>query len=84
MRVNTRKTLNAFLAKKPLKPARSIWTDGNNIYSYSTILASRQNDDILFNNTKYSVTTTIHQHALVSALNVTKVFDGIPIGTQSF
>lgn len=85
MRVNCRKTLNAWLAGRALRPARSIWTDGQTIYSYGTAIVRRNRaGETIFNATRYSVTTSIHQNALAAALNVDVVTGGVRIGTQGF
>lgn len=71
MRVNTRRTLAAFVAGRAARPASSIWTDGVTIWSYGTVIATRLPSTpgtLLFNATRYSVTTSIHQNALAVAL----------------
>lgn len=68
MRVNATKAFEAFLCGKSAKPAQSIWTDGDRLWSYGTVLAQRLNDGtIVFNRTGYSTTTTVHQNALAAA-----------------
>lgn len=69
MRVNTSKALAAFLAGKSARPAASVWTDGERIYSYGTCIVERIGGGLaLFNETRYSVTTTRQQNALRVAL----------------
>lgn len=72
MRKNTAAVVRAFLAGKALRPCRSIWTDGTDIFSYYTALVVRSTNVDgpvwLLNNTKYSPTTSRHQHGLRMAL----------------
>jgi hypothetical protein len=50
--------------------SRSIWTDGETVYSYGTALLTRINEEgrgdceLIFNATKYSVTTSRQQNDL--------------------
>jgi hypothetical protein len=68
VRKNTRLALAAYNAGKAARPAESIWTDGDTIYSYRTALLTRLPDGReVFNGTRYSVTTTIHQNAIRDA-----------------
>lgn len=47
----------------------SLHTDGKKLYSYNTVIATKQSDgSINVNNTKYSQTTTIQQNELIDAL----------------
>lgn len=65
MRKNCRDVLNAWHHDRSLRRAESIWTDGESIYSYRTCLVTlASNGRILFNATKYSPTTSNHQHAM--------------------
>lgn len=65
MRINTRDTLNAFMARKAYKKCSAIWTDGAVIYSYSTVIATWLGDNrVELDLAKYSKTTTTHQNAL--------------------
>lgn len=70
MRKNTANVVTKFEANLPV-PRRtgkdSIWTDGQTIFSYGTPILTRVSRSIVvFNTTKYSVTTTIHQNALAA------------------
>lgn len=68
MRVNTRKAFEAFMGRKAAKPADSIWSDGDRLWSYRTVIAEHQADgSVLLNVRKYSTTTAIHQNALRAA-----------------
>lgn len=81
MRVCAKKTVTAFDARKSLKPASSIWTNGDHIYSYSTCLVVRLDDGrIVLNRTRYSVTTTIHQNALAAHFRGCLTVDGMRFG----
>lgn len=81
MRVNCSAVLAAFIAGRPCHAARSIWTNGTAIYSYSTCIATPGDDGgVIFNATRYSVTTTIHQNALRAALPIVAVVDDAPLG----
>lgn len=83
MRVNTRKTLEAFARRKALKVASSIWTNGDHIYSYATCLACRLSDGrIVLNRTRYSVTTSIHQNALAAEFGAFVAVDGLRFGAN--
>lgn len=87
MRVNTRRTLEAWRKGKRLRFCDSIWTDGWSIYSYGTCLVTWLNSDddaVIFNNTKYSMTTSIHQGALRGALTG-KIWavDNLPRGVSA-
>lgn len=68
MRVNTRKAFEAFLSRKSAKPAALIWTNGSDLYSYGTRIASWEGENVVaFNVRSYSMTTTTHQNALRAA-----------------
>ena len=67
MRKNCAEVLRALQDRKPCRKADSVWTDGKHIYSYATcILAQRRDGTFCLNRTRYSVTTTIHQHAIAA------------------
>ena len=84
MRTNTRKTLAAFYARKSLRLASSVWTNGDHIYSYGTCLAARLSDGrIVLNRTKYSPTTSNHQNAIAAALGPFISVDGLRFGADS-
>jgi hypothetical protein len=70
MRKNTRAVVEAFQARKPLKACRSIWTDGQNIFSYDTCLVARSphTGHLTINTTKYSPTTSRHQSGIALLL----------------
>ena len=96
MRVNTRKTLDAWAVGRPRRTAESIWTDGQHIYSYHTcILAYPPPEECIYpgngpvlNATVYSRTTTSKQCELVqwlvahAAANVVYVY-GMPEGCSA-
>ncbi len=81
MRVNTRKTLEAWRWSKAAKVAPSIWTDGNTIFSYGTAVAVRieGSTSVIFNTTKYSPTTSRHQSGIGSYLRE-NLYDVIEVG----
>lgn len=67
MQTGVEKTVEAFKEGKPYKPAsrRSIWTDGQAIYSYGTAIVWRNAAGVLVRNVRrYSVTTTRKQNQL--------------------
>lgn len=65
MRKNTVDTFRAWQARRPYKGGGSaVWTDGQSIYSYSTLILERKGDEVWFNQKRYSVTTTNHQNGL--------------------
>ena len=64
MRKNTREALEAFHKGERAEPANSIWTDGEALYSYRTMIAVKANDiAIVLNNRQYSVTTSEKQNS---------------------
>jgi hypothetical protein len=79
MRKNTAEVLRAWKNNKPSRKSESIWTDGENIWSYGTcILTARkmESDPLhswIFNNTKYSVTTSQQQSALRAELGTNRL-----------
>lgn len=84
MRVNTKKALDAWKQHKACKPAQSIHTDGERIYSYSTCIVERlENGVVVMNRTSYSVTTTIHQNALAVYVCSDVTANDVPRGTRS-
>jgi hypothetical protein len=84
VRKNCSDTLKAWRAGKSLgDSSKSIWTDGQNIYSYGTCLVTRLNESLLLNRTKYSITTTIHQNALAAAIPPHLEMDDIPRGASA-
>lgn len=68
MRKNAAAVYAAWLDGRPLRRARSIWTDGESIYSYDTAILARDAANVILNVTKYSQTTTTHQNGLAVAL----------------
>lgn len=68
MRKNTIKVLDAFLNGKSIKPCPAIWTDGNRVYSYNTIIARKSDSTILVTSERFSKTTTVHTNGLVFGL----------------
>lgn len=84
MRLNCRVALEGFLRGVARKPAPSIWTDGESLWSYSTILATRLAEGVVaLNVTRYSVTTSIHQNALRWALPNAVQVDGLAQGANA-
>jgi hypothetical protein len=73
----------------PTKTMQAFWTDGVSIYSYDTCIATPDDNAIntyIFNETKYSLTTSKHQNRLRAEyvrLNVTiKTVNGINRGAS--
>ena len=88
MRKNTRQTVEAFLEGKARRPANSIWTNGDHIWSYGTMLVERHPTDprsLVFNATKYSPTTSQHQRGLRAVLEKQyhlTIVTGCPFGVS--
>lgn len=79
MRKNTREVFRAWSEGRAKQAAPSIWTDGENIYSYGTCIVARipakflegyygHGDRYAMNVTSYSTTTSTHQNALRDVL----------------
>jgi len=65
MRKGTQNAYNAWIQGRSWKSQRSLWTNGDIIYSYSTpILWRDASGRLVFNVAKYSVTTSVHQNGL--------------------
>ena len=65
MRKNTLEVFEAWVQGEECKRSRSIWTNGARVYSYGTVLIDRTEDgELIFNATKYSVTTSRQQNEL--------------------
>lgn len=77
MRINARKVFQAFHAGRYYKKVPSFWTDGVALYSYGTCLldmtildGDMTNPVYIFNDTKYSITTTIYQNSICQELYI--------------
>ena len=70
MRKNTERLLDAWHQGRSDRGSESIWTDGENIWSYDTCILARQDENspatnpYVLNMTKYSPTTSQHQNAI--------------------
>jgi len=65
MRKNTLEVFKAWTARESCKPCRSIWTDGEKIYSYDVSLLEWQGlATVGLNVAKYSPTTSNKQNSL--------------------
>lgn len=65
MRKNTAEVMEAWnFYKTKGKRGDSIWTDGNNVFSYDTCILTYGPNGGRLNTTKYSVTTTTHQNGI--------------------
>jgi len=83
MRKNCREALRAFQSGRAARPADSIWTDGETIWSYSTALVTRTPvGRLVLNRTKYSPTTSNHQTALAADLPQAIVVTDLPRGVM--
>jgi hypothetical protein len=89
MRKNLSKVYNYFHVGRECREARSIWTDGDTIYSYGTAIATYGDyiDEVVVNVTKYSPTTSTHQNAILVQLrkegySVVEV-ESLPLGVSS-
>jgi len=74
MRANVLKVYNAWCKKRPCN-MKSISTDGERIYSYSTPIVFTGDGGYAFNMRKYSKTTTSQQNSLRMLMHR----DGFPI-----
>jgi len=69
MRKNCKQAFENWMVGSDSHPARSIWTDGETLWSYGTAIATRDDNlEVIFNATRYSPTTTCHQNAIFRAL----------------
>lgn len=87
MRQNARAVLEAWRNDVPKRAAQSIWTDGENIWSYGTCIATPDPDapgQLIFNQTPYSVTTSGHQSALAAELrfSISRTLRSAPMGVN--
>lgn len=65
MRKNTARVMTAWAAGKDDMRDRSLWTDGQSVYSYATAILAIANDGMpIVNVTRYSNTTTNHQNGM--------------------
>lgn len=86
MRKNTEAVIRAFEFGRAAHPSESIWTDGDSIYSYQTVLlATLANGKYALNVTRYSNTTTQHQNALRAEFygRIVATFDNLPRGIKA-
>ena len=63
-RKNTTDAFNAWKDGQSCRKSKTIWTEGNIIYSYTTPIVVKENGQIKFNGTRYSVTTSCQQNSL--------------------
>ena len=69
MRKNCKQAFENWMVGSDSHPARSIWTDGETLWSYDTAIATWGDYlEVIFNATRYSPTTTCHQNAIFRAL----------------
>jgi hypothetical protein len=74
MRKNTQQVFQSWFAGKSNRLHNSISTDGTTIFSYSTPIVIRKNENkVEFNLQKYSVTTTRQQNSLRILLDQNKI-----------
>lgn len=84
MRKNCRVAMNSFLAGKASRPADSIWTDGETLFSYETAIAVKKGGRVVLNRERYSDTTTIHQNALAAWMpHDVEVISDVPLGSSA-
>ena len=88
MRKNCERAYKAWSDGRALRPAPSIWSDGNTLWSYWTAIAAVDpaRSMIVLNRTSYSKTTTIHQNALAYVMRfedyVLVEVDDVPKGAS--
>jgi len=83
MRRNTQQAVTAWEKGKASRAASSIWTDGEALYSYGTVLVTREAGWLFVNRTKYSTTTSCQQSGVSYALRgLAQVcyVEGVPMG----
>ena len=68
MRKNTQEVYRAWKMGRALHRCRSIWTDGETVYSYSTPILRYKLGAPMMNMVKYSRTTSNHQNSLTALL----------------
>ena len=82
------KAAEAFVMGKSYRGSNAAWSDGLALWSYGTAIAVREGGVVLFNATKYSVTTSRHQSAaryvLAKAGIAVKELHNVPIGTKAY
>jgi hypothetical protein len=88
MRASTLRVFNAWINQENDRQQNSVWTNGDDIYSYGTVIVSRVDDEVIFNSTRYSNTTTRHQNGIAlllkqSGIDFTEV-GAVPIGTKGY
>ncbi len=93
MRKNCKDVIDSWKMNASCKSSQSIWTERSTgeIWSYRTMLLKRYHSVIVFNATKYSRTTTVHQNALRTFFGeycarcglTFLVLDDVPMGYRS-
>ena len=90
MRKNTVEVFQAWFLGRECRKHRSIWTDGETVYSYGTAIATNPetflDEMVIFNATKYSPTTSAHQNGIRKLVEFEGLpmvtVDGVPIGSD--
>lgn len=76
------KVIAAFAQGRSAKN-RNLYTDGKVLINYSTAIAQRlSNGNVVYNATKYSITTSKIQSWTRSAIGHCIVVEGVPIGAK--
>ena len=73
-----------FVCGKPAKGS-NMYTDGDKLFSWQTIIAQRTANGFIYNGCKYSVSTSRHQSHLRSALQgyrYTEITEGVSRGER--
>lgn len=74
--------INAFVMGRSAKN-RNLYTDGKVLINYSTAIAQRlSNGNVVYNATKYSITTSKIQSWTRSAIGRCIVVEGVPMGAK--
>jgi hypothetical protein len=88
MRASTLRVFNAWINQENDRQQNSVWTNGDDIYSYGTVIVSRVNGEVIFNSTRYSNTTTRHQNGIALLLKQSDIdfieVDAVPIRTKAY
>jgi hypothetical protein len=88
MRANTLRVFNAWINQENDRQQNSVWTNGDDIYSYGTVIVSRVNGEVIFNSTHYSKTTAAQQNGIALLLKQSDIdfieVDAVPIRTKAY
>ncbi|AYP68661.1 hypothetical protein EalM132_00149 [Exiguobacterium phage vB_EalM-132] len=85
VRQNHTNTIEAFFTNRSAKSS-NLYTDGQTLTNYYTVLAQHAEDGIIYNPTKYSNTTARIQHKVRTSIDLSKPLyltsEDVPTGTS--